>query len=104
MDGRLAVGRLRVDESQLTGESDQVEKAPGDQVFSGSYCVVGGGRFVVETVGNDSVAGRITAGARSFRRVLTPLQTQINVVIRLVLLLVVYLEIVLLVNALINLV
>jgi cation-transporting ATPase E len=104
VDGRLADGRLRVDESQLTGESDQVEKTPGEPVFSGSYCVVGGGRYVVEAVGGDSVAGRITAGARRFRRVLTPLQTQINVVIRLVLLLVVYLEIVLLVNALVNLV
>ena len=104
VDGRVVDGRLRVDESQLTGESDQVEKRPGDQVFSGSYCVVGGGRYVVETVGGDSVAGRITAGARSFRRVLTPLQKQINVVIRLVLLLVVYLELVLLVNAVINLV
>ena len=104
VDGRLVTGRCRVDESQLTGESDQVVKVPGDPVFSGSYCVVGGGRFVVETVGVESVAGRITAGARSFRRVLTPLQRQINVVIRLVLLLVVYLEIVLLVNALVNLV
>ena len=104
VDGRLADGRLRVDESQLTGESDQVEKAPGDPVYSGSFCVTGGGRYVVEAVGSDSLAGRITVGARTFRRVLTPLQKQINLVIRLVLLLVVYLELVLVVNAVINLV
>jgi cation-transporting ATPase E len=104
VDGRLADGRLRVDESQLTGESDQVEKAPGDPVYSGSFCVTGGGRYVVEAVGSDSLAGRITVGARTFRRVLTPLQRQINLVIRLVLLLVVYLEVVLVVNAVINLV
>ena len=104
VDGRLADGRLRVDESQLTGESDQVEKASGDPVYSGSFCVTGGGRYVVEAVGSDSLAGRITVGARTFRRVLTPLQKQINLVIRLVLLLVVYLELVLVVNAVINLV
>ncbi|MCU0506732.1 MAG: HAD-IC family P-type ATPase, partial [Chloroflexi bacterium] len=103
VDGVTTVGRFRADESQLTGESDQIEKVPGEPVFSGSYCVTGTGRYVVRTVGAESVAGRITAGARSFRRVLTPLQRQINLVIRLVLLIVVYLEFVLLVNAVVTL-
>ncbi|MEI8334556.1 MAG: HAD-IC family P-type ATPase, partial [Chloroflexota bacterium] len=103
VDGVTAAGRFRADESQLTGESDQIEKQPGALVYSGSFCVSGSGRYVVETVGAESVAGRITAGARSFRRVLTPLQRQINLVIRLVLLIVVYLEAVLLVNAIISL-
>ena len=43
----------------------------------------------------DSFANRITAGARSFRRVITPLQAQINLVIRVVLGIVIYLEILL---------
>jgi cation-transporting P-type ATPase E len=103
VDGVTSAGRFRADESQLTGESDQIEKEPGVPVYSGSFCVAGAGRYVVETVGADSVAGRITAGAKSFRRVLTPLQRQINLVIRLVLLIVVYLEAVLLVNAVISL-
>jgi cation-transporting ATPase E len=103
VDGVTAAGRFRADESQLTGESDQIEKQPGVPVYSGSFCVTGSGRYVVETVGAESVAGRITAGARSFRRVLTPLQRQINLVIRLVLLIVVYLEVVLLVNAIVSL-
>jgi cation-transporting ATPase E len=103
VDGATVAGRFRADESQLTGESDQIEKQPGIPVYSGSFCVTGSGRYVVETVGAESVAGRITAGARSFRRVLTPLQRQINLVIRLVLLIVVYLEAVLLVNAIVSL-
>ena len=103
VDGVTAAGRFRADESQLTGESDHIEKSPGVPVYSGSFCVTGSGRYVVETVGAESVAGRITAGARSFRRVLTPLQRQINLVIRLVLLIVVYLELVLLVNAVVSL-
>ena len=98
LDGRLTVGRLEADESQLTGESDLIPKRPGDAVFSGSFVVNGGGSFVVTAVGADSLANRITAGARTFRRVLTPLQSEIHLVIRIALAVVVYLEIVLVLN------
>ena len=104
LDGRLTVGRLEADESQLTGESDLIPKHPGDQVFSGSFVVNGGGSFVVTAVGADSLANRITAGARTFRRVLTPLQSEIHLVIRIALAVVVYLEIVLVLNNVLKLV
>ncbi len=97
-------GRLEADESQLTGESDLVPKRPGDGVYSGSFVVSGGGRFVVTAVGADSLANRITAGARTFRRVLTPLQAEINLVVRIALGVVVYLEIVLIFNNVLKLV
>ncbi len=95
LDGRLVAGDLGVDESQLTGESDIVRKRVGDQVFSGSFATTGGGRYVAEAVSSGSFANRITAGARSFRRVITPLQAEINLVIRVVLGIVIYLEILL---------
>ncbi|HYN49113.1 MAG TPA: HAD-IC family P-type ATPase, partial [Candidatus Nanopelagicales bacterium] len=79
-------------------------KRPGDPVYSGSFVVNGGGRFVATAVGNASLANRITAGARTFRRVLTPLQSEINLVIRVALAVVVYLEIVILLNNLLKLV
>jgi cation-transporting ATPase E len=104
LDGRLVDGSLEADESQLTGESDLVPKRPGDPVYSGSFVVNGGGRFVATAVGNASLANRITAGARTFRRVLTPLQSEIHLVIRVALAVVVYLEIVLLLNNLLKLV
>ncbi|MEO8274152.1 MAG: HAD-IC family P-type ATPase, partial [Chloroflexota bacterium] len=95
LDGRLATGAVGLDESQLTGESDVVRKRPGDEVFSGSFATTGSGRYVAEKVQGASLANRITAGARTFRRVLTPLQRQINLVIRVVLGIVLYLEILL---------
>ncbi|MEI7742579.1 MAG: HAD-IC family P-type ATPase [Chloroflexota bacterium] len=95
LDGRLATGALGLDESQLTGESDVVRKRPGDEVFSGSFATTGAGRYVAEKVSTASFANQITAGARTFRRVITPLQGQVNLVIRVVLGIVIYLEILL---------
>ena len=66
VDGDLVEGRMEVDESQLTGESDMVPKRVGDEVFSGSYPSSGRGRYVARTVGEASLAGRITAGAKTF--------------------------------------
>ncbi len=98
VDGRLTEGRLEIDESQLTGESDMVPKRMGDELYSGSYANSGQGRFVAETVGRASLAGRITAGARTFRRTLTPLQRQIQTVIRVTLGVVIYLQLLLVVK------
>ena len=91
VDGELTEGRMDVDESQLTGESDLVPKRAGDAVFSGSYPTAGSGRYVAQTVGEDSLAGRITTGAKTFRRTLTPLQREIQTVIRVTLAIVLYL-------------
>jgi len=102
LDGRLASGAVGLDESQLTGESDIVRKHPGEEVFSGSFATTGSGRYVAEKVQGASLANRITAGARTFRRVLTPLQSQINLVIRVVLGIVMYLEILLVIRGLLR--
>jgi cation-transporting ATPase E len=102
LDGRLVSGAVGLDESQLTGESDVVRKRPGDEVFSGSFATTGTGRYVAEKVAGASLANQITAGARTFRRVLTPLQGQINLVIRVVLGIVMYLEILLVIRGLLR--
>jgi cation-transporting ATPase E len=103
IDGRVVGdGRLAVDESQLTGESDLIHQRAGDPVYSGSFCITGRAHYVAEGVGPESLATQITAGARAFRRILTPLQREIYFVIRVVLLIVAYIEFLLLVHALLN--
>ena len=102
LDGRLASGAVGVDESQLTGESDVLPKRPGDEVFSGSFATTGRARYVVEKVAAASFANQITAGARSFRRIVTPLQGEVNLVVRVVLAIVVYLEILLVIRGLVQ--
>ena len=100
VDGKVVGdGRMSVDESQLTGESNLIEKKEGDPVYSGSFCVSGSAYYVTEKVGTQSLANQITAGARAFRRVLTPLQGQINLVIRIVLLIVIYFELLMVMNS-----
>ncbi|MCL6434328.1 MAG: HAD-IC family P-type ATPase [Leptolyngbyaceae cyanobacterium HOT.MB2.61] len=80
-------GRIDVDESLLTGESDMVPKLAGDAVYSGTFCVSGSGYFEAQKVGTETVAYKLVTGARAFRQVYTPLQQEINLVIRVFLLL-----------------
>src|SRR6266567_1948857 len=97
VDGRLVgKGWIDVDESLLTGESDLVRKRAGDPVSSGSFCVTGSAVYEATRVGVQSTAYQLTAGARIFRRVLTPLQQQARTVIRILLVVACYLGLALL--------
>ena len=99
VDGAVGGGTMEVDESQLTGESDLVRKRDGDQVFSGSFCVTGSAHYEAQRIGAASFANQVTAGARAERRVLTPLQREINGMIRLMILVAGFLMVVLSVSA-----
>lgn len=88
VDGQIIDdGVIHVDESLLTGESDLVPKRHGDKVLSGSFVVTGNATYVAEKVGANSFANQITHGAKAYRRVRTPLQREINIVLRVVILL-----------------
>ena len=102
VDGKVIAGKMEADELLLTGESDRVRKEPGAEVFSGSYCVSGSCHYEAEKVGVDSLANQITAGARAFHRVQTPIQKETNLLVRVVLLIAIYFEILLTVNTLLN--
>ncbi|HST06048.1 MAG TPA: HAD-IC family P-type ATPase [Chloroflexia bacterium] len=84
----IGEGLLDVDESLLTGESDLIRKKAGDPVYSGSFCVTGTARYVALKVGANSVANQITSGARAFRLVKTPLQSDVDFVIRILIVMV----------------
>ncbi|WP_368496291.1 HAD-IC family P-type ATPase [Herbiconiux sp. A18JL235] len=73
---------LQLDESMLTGESDPIEKAPGDRVLSGSVVVGGEGTAVVDRVGADSFANSLAAEAKRFSLVASELRSSINRVLK----------------------
>lgn len=103
VDGPLVgSGRIEVDESLLTGESDLVPKAAGDPLFSGSFCVTGRACYRAEKLGIESMAGQVTASARAFRRHYTQLQHRINLIIQTLLLVAVYIETIFLLLGLFN--
>ncbi len=78
----LASRGLQIDESMLTGESDAVDKRPGDEALSGSVVVGGEGRAQVIRVGADSYANAFQAEAKRFSMVGSELRTSINRVLR----------------------
>jgi cation-transporting ATPase E len=95
-------GRVQVDESLLTGESEPITKHLGDRLSSGSFCLSGAACYRAEGIGMTSVAGQLTSKARTFRRMMTPLQRRITVIMQVLLLVALYIEIILLLIALAN--
>ena len=81
-DGEVVASRgMTMDESLLTGESDGIKKGDGDRVLSGSFCVSGSGRYVVDAVREESYAGKLAGEAKTFRHPPSPLQEEVNRVI-----------------------
>lgn len=99
VDGPVLDGRVEVDESLLTGESEALPKAPGDDLLSGSFVVGGRGTQLARDVGAASYAGRLTAEARRVTTDKTPLQRRIDFVVRLVMLLVLLMSVTILAQA-----
>lgn len=58
-DGVIVSGQSSVDQSALTGESIPVDKAPGDQVFTGTLNHHGAFEFTAEKVGADTTFGQL---------------------------------------------
>lgn len=75
-------GALQIDESMLTGESDAVDKRPGDEALSGSIVVAGEGTARVVRVGAESYANAFATEAKRFQLVSSELRTSIDRVLR----------------------
>ncbi len=86
----VSQGRVDLDESLLSGESQLVAKYEGDEVLSGSFCVTGKGMYRAKRVGINSFANKLTIAARVYDRYYTPLQQDVNFIIRILLALVLY--------------
>lgn len=85
LDGAIVTGQGMFDESLLTGEQDHVRKSPGDELFAGTFCVSGTLTFEAQKVGNDTMAGSMTEGAKAFTTSMTPLQRDVNTIVRVLL-------------------
>lgn len=64
-DAIVVDGEVSVNESLLTGESDEIIKRPGDPLMSGSFIVSGNCRAKLERVGQDSYISKLTLEAKA---------------------------------------
>lgn len=67
-DAVLTAGEVRVNESLLTGESDEIEKKKGDHLMSGSFVVAGECYARLEYVGIDSYISKLTLEAKAMQK------------------------------------
>jgi cation-transporting ATPase E len=74
----LASAGMEVDESLLTGESEPVVKAPGDDVLSGSFIAAGSGRYRASKVGKEAYAVQLAQDARRFTLTRSELRSGID--------------------------
>ncbi|WP_280398424.1 HAD-IC family P-type ATPase [Nocardia carnea] len=85
VDGVVAEAELlEVDESLLTGESDDVAKEAGAQVLSGSYVVSGSGAYRATKVGKDAYAAKLAAEASKFTLVNSELRNGIDTILKVI--------------------
>jgi cation-transporting ATPase E len=85
VDGEVLDGAaLEVDESLITGESDPVVKAPGDEVLSGSFVAAGSGAYRATKVGREAYAVRLAEEARRFTLTHSELRSAIDRILTIV--------------------
>lgn len=66
-DAIVLDGEVSVNESLLTGESDEIIKKPGDQLMSGSFIVSGSCHARLDKVGADSYISKLTLEAKAMK-------------------------------------
>ena len=67
-DAVVVGGNVSVNESLLTGESDEIVKKCGDRLMSGSYIVSGSCRARLEKVGKESYISQLTLQAKKSKK------------------------------------
>ena len=83
-DVKVLEGTVEVNESLLTGESDNLSKSQGDELFSGSFVTSGEVCCQVIHVGKDNYASQITSEAKEFKRHNSELRNSLNAILKVI--------------------
>lgn len=83
-DGKVVYGTLAVNESLLTGESENIYKKEGDTVLSGSYVVSGNAYVHIEKVGRDSYVETLQNQANKFARSPSKILNSLRIMFRVI--------------------
>ena len=83
-DVKVLEGTVEVNESLLTGESDNLSKSQGDELFSGSFVTSGEACCQVIHVGKDNYASQITSEAKEFKGHNSELRNSLNAILKVI--------------------
>ncbi|OFI47215.1 ATPase [Floricoccus penangensis] len=89
VDGYIISGQIEVDESLLTGESDNIHKSKDDHLLSGSNVVSGSSLIKVTAVGADSYINQFAQKSKRFKKYPSELRDNLNKILKIISLLMV---------------
>ena len=82
VDAKVEQGNVEVNESFITGESDNILKKPGDQLTSGSFVVSGTCKATATAVGADNFINKLQANAHTIKTADSKLFNLINNIVK----------------------
>lgn len=81
-DGTVTSGFGEVDESQQTGESEEVQRTAGDRLLSGMTIISGRLELRADATGDNTRAAKLMHEARSHKKFRSPLRDAIDTIVR----------------------
>ena len=84
VDSQILEGQAEVNESFITGESDNIGKNKGDKLISGSFVVAGTCYAEVVAVGADNFTSSVLKGAKTIKSAPSKLLSTLNQIIKLI--------------------
>lgn len=79
---RIEEGTIEVNEAFITGEQDNIEKHPGDELLSGSFIVSGSCKATATAVGANSLVAKLEHSARQIKTYKSELFTIMNNIVK----------------------
>ena len=84
VDAEIIKGSIEVDESLLTGESDNIFKTTGDKVMSGSNVVSGSCLVKAVAVGEDSYINKLAKSTKEFKKYPSKLRDYMDKILKVI--------------------
>lgn len=83
-DGTIVDGFVELNESLLTGESANISKKTGDNVYSGSFVTSGRALYRVDHIGKDNYSEKLMNNAKKFKRVKSEILSSIKAIFKII--------------------
>ncbi len=83
-DGEIVAGEIEVDESLLTGESDNIHKNIGQSVMSGSNVVSGSCLIRATAVGENSYINKLAISTKQFKKYPSKLRDYLDTILKVI--------------------